>query len=365
MPTRERLTSRERVLTAMRRQLPDRVPYDLTHGLTPPRLDKFQRETGQKDPWDYFGTDARTVYLGVTRVQNDYSPYVGEVPQRAYLDEWGIVHIPTDSPDPNLAHLEGYVYPMQNLKTAKEILDYPLPDLDADYRYESVAREIQQTHARDLAALGEMEMTVFEAYWYMRTLEQTVVDFVDNPELATAALDRIVPMREVQAQRYAELGADVIRLGDDMGTQQGPLMSLPMWQRWIKPYLARVIAAAKRARPDVLIYYHSCGNMQWLIPHLIEIGVDILNPVQPEVMNPAELKIKYGDRISFWGTIGTQRTLPFGTPEHVRREVKERIETVGVGGGLLIDPAHIVEPEVPLANLQAMVDAVKEYGYYD
>lgn len=142
-------------------------------------------------------------------------------------------------------------------------------------------------------------------------------------------------------------------------------MSLPMWRRWLKPRLARVIAAAKRVRPDVLINYHSDGNMGAVIPELIEIGVDILNPVQPECLDPIELKRSYGERLSFWGTIGIQHTLPFGTPQEVREEVRTRIETVGAGGGLLIGPTHIVEPEVPLENIVAMVEAVKEYGAYD
>jgi len=157
---------------------------------------------------------------------------------------------------------------------------------------------------------------------------------------------------------------DIICLGDDVGTQQGMLMSLPMWRRWLKPPLARVIAAAKRVRPSVLINYHSDGNMEAVIPELIDIGVDILNPVQPECLDPVKLKQRYGQHLAFWGTIGIQHTLPFGTPQEVRAEVRTRIETVGVGGGLLIGPTHIVEPEVPLENIVAMVEAVNEYGVY-
>lgn len=107
-----------------------------------------------------------------------------------------------------------------------------------------------------------------------------------------------------------------------------------------------------------------CGDIREIIPDLIEIGVEILNPIQPECMDPAELKRKYGFCLSFWGTIGIQTTLPFGTPDDVRREVKQRIETVGRGGGLLIAPTHVIEPEVPWENIIAFVEAVKEYGIY-
>ena len=104
--------------------------------------------------------------------------------------------------------------------------------------------------------------------------------------------------------------------------------------------------------------------MEAVIPELIEIGVDILNPVQPECLDPVELKQRYGRHLAFWGTIGIQHMLPFGTPQEVRAEVRTRIETMGVGGGLLLGPTHIVEPEVPLENIVAMVEAVNEYGVY-
>jgi uroporphyrinogen decarboxylase len=112
----------------------------------------------------------------------------------------------------------------------------------------------------------------------------------------------------------------------------------------------------------VLVFYHSDGNILPIIPELIEIGVDILNPIQPECMDPAELKRMYGDKLSFWGTIGTQTTMPFGTPDDVRNEVCERIATVGKGGGLFLSPSHILEPEVPWANIEAFVEAERKYG---
>jgi uroporphyrinogen decarboxylase len=133
-----------------------------------------------------------------------------------------------------------------------------------------------------------------------------------------------------------------------------------MWRTWLKPRLARTITAARAVRPDVLVFYHSDGDVTAIIPDLIEIGVDILNPIQPECMDPVALKRAYGERLSFWGTIGTQSTFPFGSPEDVRREVRARIATVGVGGGLFLAPTHVIEPEVPFDNIVAFVEAVRE-----
>ena len=130
----------------------------------------------------------------------------------------------------------------------------------------------------------------------------------------------------------------------------------------MKPATAATISAAKAVNPDVIALYHSDGVIDEIIPELIEIGVDVLNPVQPECVDPVALKEQYGDRLSFWGTIGTQTTMPFGTPEEVRETVKRMIETVGKGGGLLVAPTHLLEPEVPWENIEAMIQAVKDFG---
>jgi uroporphyrinogen decarboxylase len=114
----------------------------------------------------------------------------------------------------------------------------------------------------------------------------------------------------------------------------------------------------------MLVEYHTDGYVEPFIPELAEIGIDVLNPVQPECMDPAEIKLKFGDRLAFSGTVGNQSTLPFGTPDEVRRVVKERIETVGRGGGLVLAPSHMLEPDVPWENIMAFFEAAEEFGHY-
>ena len=353
------MTSRERVLTAMRRRQPDRPPFDFSFGFSPAQIAVFRTRTGADDPYDYFGADTRMVWPGPTTLTTDYTPYLGAMPAGSTIDEWGIGHVPTTSRDGDHAHLEGFQYPMVSLETQADAADYPLPDLDADYRYDSVRVEFNDIQGRGLAAMAMLECTIFERAWYLRSMERLLLDFADASAFATTLLDRITEKRVVQARRYAELGADVICYGDDVGTQRGMLMSVRMWRTWLKPRLARTIAAARAVRPDVLVFYHSDGDVTAIIPDLIEIGVDILNPVQPECMDPVALKRAYGERLSFWGTIGTQSTFPFGSPEDVRREVRARIATVGVGGGLFLAPTHVIEPEVPFDNIVAFVEAVR------
>lgn len=353
------MTSRERVVTAMRRRPTDRPPFDLSFGMSTAQLASIRARTGADDPCDYFEADTRMVWPGPTRLTTDFSAYHGPLPPGTTVDEWGLAHVPTSSTDRDHAHLEGFRHPMLRLESAADAAAFPLPDVDAAYRYEPVRDAIEALHRRGLAAMAMLECTVFERAWYLRSMERLLVDFTDGSAFATTLLDRITERRMAQAAHYAHAGADVIAYGDDVGTQRGMLMSVRMWRTWLKPRLARTIAAARRVRQDVLVFYHSDGDVSAIVPDLIEIGVDILNPVQPECMDPAALKRAYGDRLSFWGTIGTQSTLPFGTPDDVRREVWTRIETVGSGGGLFLAPTHILEPEVPFENIVAFVEAVK------
>ena len=185
------------------------------------------------------------------------------------------------------------------------------------------------------------------------------MDFVEDSPFAEVLLDRITAKRVVQAERYATLGPDVIMFGDDVGTQRGMLMSPALWRRWLKPRLAQAIAAARAVRPEVLIAYHTDGDVTRIVPELIEIGVEVLNPVQPECMDPFALKRQYGDRLACWGVLGTQSVFPFGSPEEVRQAIRRLIAEVGNGGGLLLAPTHMVEPEVPWENIVAFVETVK------
>ncbi len=137
------------------------------------------------------------------------------------------------------------------------------------------------------------------------------------------------------------------------------MMSPATWRRFLKPRLAGFIADLKSRRPDLKIAYHSDGAIQPIIPELIDIGVDVLNPIQPACMDPAELREEYGHRLCFWGTIDEQLTLPFGTPDDVRREVASRLTHVGRHGGLILGPTHNVQLDTPLDNFWAMVEAVR------
>ena len=195
----------------------------------------------------------------------------------------------------------------------------------------------------------------------MRGMENLLCDMMSEDPMAEVLLDRVTDIAVQRAVSYAKAGADGIFLGDDIGMQHTIMMGKELYSEWLKPRLKRVIDAAKAVNPELLIFYHSCGHVTELIPQLIEAGVEVLNPVQPECMDFAKIHAEYGDRLSFHGTIGTQSVMPFGTPEEVRKKVFENLDIAGKKGGLYACPTHMLEPEVPLENVIAYIRACMEY----
>lgn len=352
------MSPRERVLAALRRQRPDRIPKHFD--LTPAQEEEFRRRTGSDDVSEHFNLEPRFVGISATSKPRDFSDYLRDVPDLDHHDEWGVGAISS-----GFHHFERMVHSLRNARTPRDIAAYPWPDVLAPYRWRSLLADVrcwqQRGHPVSAAPPGACGGSLFETCWYLRGQEQLLIDLYDNPDLATALLDTVNNTLIESSRRLAEAGVDILRLGDDVGSQRAMLMSPDTWRRWFKARLAAVIAIAKRVKPDILVFYHSDGNLEPILPDLIEIGLDILNPVQPECMDPAQIKREYGDRLAFWGTIGTQTTMPFGDPDEVRRVVKERIETVGPEG-LLLAPTHVIEPDVPWENIVAFAEAVEEYG---
>jgi len=350
---------RERILRAMRRQIPDRVPREAV--FTIPVEEEFRLRTYVSDYETYFGMDRRTVVFRRPQPPTDFSPYLEGVslPEGAFQDEWGNLVVKGFK-----YRTTDYVFPIRNLHSVAELNEYPFPDFRQDLCHAHLDAEVKSLHDRGLAVTGDLWGTFFERSWHIRGMDQLFFDFADNPDFANALLDKMFDLRIFMATRFAEAGVDILHTGDDLGMQHSLLMSVPMWRKWFKPRLAQVWAAARRVKPDILISYHSDGFIEPFIPELIEIGLDVLNPIQPECMDPSDIKRKFGDRLAFFGTIGNQTTLPFGSPEDVRREVQQRIETVGKGAGLVLAPSHLVEPDVPWENILAFFEAAEEYGYY-
>lgn len=273
------------------------------------------------------------------------------------IDQYGVAHEPGSAA---AFHMTKMYHPMGDLDSMEQILAYPLPDYtDADPAAQQEA--VRKAHEMDLVARGNMQCTIWETAWYMRGMENLMVDMMTEDPIAQALLDRVTNIAIKRAESYVRSGVDVLFLGDDIGMQHSIMMSESLYCTWLKPRLAKVIQAARAINPDVVVFYHSCGFVTPLIPHLIEAGIDVLNPVQPECMDFAEIHRQFGDRLSFHGTIGTQTTMPFGTPEEVRREVFKNLDIAGEKGGLFAGPTHLLEPEVPVENVLAYMQACQDY----
>jgi uroporphyrinogen decarboxylase len=353
------MTSRERVLAALQRRVPDRVPatlYEEVIGYVPAMAALLHEKCKGQPPGEYFQCDITSVALRPTRLSRPPGGRITPGPD-VDVDEWGIGWRAG-----GYLHYHEILHPMQSL-TASEIRDYIFPDLEAGYRFEGVKAEVERAHQRGLAVTG-YPGSIFECAWYLRGMPELFYDLASDPATADFLLDRITERVVAGAQQFAAADIDILILGDDIATQRGLLMSLPMWRGVFKPRLQRVIQAAKTVKPDLLIFYHSDGNVWDAIPDLIEAGVEVLNPVQPECIDPARVKEAFGERLAFFGTVSIQRTMPFGTPDDVRAEVKERIKTVGRGGGLLLAPTHVLQPDTPWENIVALFDAVREFGRY-
>jgi uroporphyrinogen decarboxylase len=192
-------------------------------------------------------------------------------------------------------------------------------------------------------------------------MEDLMMDMQGDEPAASFILDKITEEAVIRARSFVSAGADIIYLGDDIGMQRSIMMNLDLYRTWLKPRLKTVIDAAKKLNSDIIIMYHSCGYVTPFIEDLIEAGVDVLNPIQPESMNYREIVSAYGDRLSFHGCIGTQTLMPFGSPSEVKIAVRECLDTMGPKGGMMVAPTHVLEPEVPWENIIAYVEACREY----
>jgi uroporphyrinogen decarboxylase len=355
------MNAHERVLMTLHHQQPDRVPKYAR--FTPGAIGKFRPHLGDTDYRDYFDLDIRHVGLRPSKRMVDFRAYYEVLPPNVAFDDWGLPFVTGSE-----FHQRYPFYPLQHLQEPRQLDGYAWPDFSELYRHQHLEAEIERWHDLGYAVLGrEREISggfVFETAWQLRGMEALFIDFYQNPAFAAALLDRITDINAGVCARFVEAGVDILWLGDDVGMQNRMLMHPETWRHWLKPRLKSLIDSARAVRPDIFIFYHSDGYIDPIIPDLIEIGVDILNPVQPESMDAGQLKSQYGDQLSFWGTISVQTVLPRGTTKQVRAAVQHMTEVMGRGGGFVIGPCHYVQDDVPWKNVKALFEAILEFGSY-
>ena len=375
------MNSRDRVLCALNHEAPDRVPLFVgTSGVTSvlgPGYPRLRRHLGlpeiptrwlskkfgyvwmDDDALERLGSDGRPVQPGPA-----ISRLAREISTDSLVDEWGCPWVKRTGVD----YFEVTEAPLRDA-TIDDLARYPWPDLMAPSRFAGLAERCRAIQQAGYAAVLLTGVTLFEQAYMLRGVEECLMDLAGDQDFYLALQDHIKRLTiPYVSELCRQVGpyVDVICTGDDLGSQDATLMSPELYRRLIKPHEAEVLAAIheySRAK----IFFHSCGNIHALIGDLIEIGVDLLNPVQVSawaMADTARLKKDFGDRISFCGAIDTRRVLPRGTPHEVRAEVRRRINDLAPGGGYVAAAVHCLQPDVPPENIVAMGEAVREYGRY-
>ncbi len=363
------MTSKERLQMAMDHKEPDRVPYMVTFV---PEVAIALKEKYKKK-LEKIGKNIELKYQGMTELDILYdhdmllltygmsTGYYRDTDSDTYVDEWGIKwkKIYDDT-----INGKGYY---------TEIVEFPLADDSAidsyippnpDEENMGYADEIIKSYGKEKYICGIIDCSIFEAQKYLRGITQSLIDLVADKDLSHRIMDMSVEYHLQLGYKLIERGVDMLWLADDYGAEHTMIISPETFREMIKPKMGYMIDELRKRDKNVKIAFHSDGYIEPIIDDLIDVGVDLLNPVQPESMDPAHIKKRYGDRIALWGTVSTQSTLPFKGPKEVDEEVRERIRTCAPGGGLLLAPTHNIQLDVPFENIDAFYEAIEKYGSY-
>ena len=360
------MNSKERILLALNHQEPDRVPM----------VASFTSEFAQRLQ-NYLGFSQTPVESHDKRINHDIEATLGldiiqysvgmvaskyTFKEDEFTCEWGIKWQQVKY---NTRFGEGKY---------REIIEHPLSDDDKIKKYispdphrEELYKPLERVlniYGKEFCIMGVVVCTIFEGAWSMRGMEKLLIDMLLNEATANYVLDITFKYHLEVAKKLVQMGVDIIWLGDDVGSQKTMLMSPKLWRKYLKPRMSTICQELKKINPTIKIAYHSDGYIIPIIDELIEIGIDVLNPIQPQSMDPLYLKKRHGNKLSFWGSLDEQYTLPFGTSEEVKKEVIERIKTIAPGGGFIISPCQHVQLDTPLENFMAFINTVKEYGKY-
>jgi len=361
------LTHRERVQAALNHEIPDRCPMQIC--FTPEfnrRLSEYYRNKCTNDT--YSGEEEGEINLDLEFLTNQdmLLSWVGwkdetkitYTPGEEFYDKWGVLRKATEYSTPfgKGIYTELVGHPLAD---ESKITSYKCPDPNLPELYTGVESLIRK-YKKEYWIVGVAVTTMYETAWALRGFEQMFIDFITNPDLVNTIFDMTLNYHYTIAKNLVNRGVDMIWIGDDVGAQNRMLISPELWRKYFKSKMEVFISSLKKINPELKIAYHSDGYIVPIIAELIEIGIDILNPIQPRSMDPVEIKKKFGDKLCLWGTIDEQHTLPFTNPETVRNEIAERIRTVGRDGGLILSPTHNIQLDTPLENFFAMIDAIKQ-----
>lgn len=357
--------SRKRFYQTVNHKNADRIPLD---GWFAPslwnKLKKYCGITEDEQMLERLGIDFRTVVmmpafdfnwereaLPYNLIGLDEASYLTKkISKNLYQDEWGVqIKVKGDS-------WNYHYHPLQGKKDFKNL---KMPELSNPARFEQAKKRVEYYKEKYVLVAGVS--TLFRQGWILRGFVDFLQDLILNRKYIEELLDRLLEYFVLQTKMYIDTGIDVVQLLGDLGTQESTFLSPDMWREIFKPYLKELIDATRRG--EVRYFIHSDGNIEAIIPDLIEIGIELINPIQPECMNPVKIKRNFGKQITLYGTISLQKTLSCGSVSDVRNEIKERIKNCGADGGLILSAANAFTVDIPVENILAMYDAVQEMRF--
>ncbi|MBM3500528.1 MAG: hypothetical protein FJX74_17860 [Armatimonadetes bacterium] len=345
------LTPRERVALALEHEETDRVPIAMVcSGINPPAHAELETYLARER-----GISVAEYLEPLIDMAGVGPDYVGVEPEFG-CDMWGVRRDPVSYGAGSYYAISRH--PLAEAETVADIAAHPWPSADW-FDYTSVPDAIARARAKRDYCLMASNGNIFETAWYMRGFERILLDVALHPDLVHAIMRRVTDFWVAHFDRLlaaAAGGIDLVFTADDIGGQEGLLMSLPMWEEFIKPHHVRLNEVIHKHGAKVI--YHSDGAVMEAVPGLIDMGIDVLQALQFDAkgMDDERLKREYGDRLCFEGGISVQQTLPFGTAAEVAAEVRRRIDVLGRGGGYILGPSHAIQAGTPPENIVALFD---------
>lgn len=346
-------TPRERLLRYLRREAREGIPFDL--GFNPEAQRVFSARLGGKSEREYFGCPVRSLHPDLLAAKQEYpfeQFYPQGIPEGAFIDEWGICTTERHG----LVHV---LNPMKDFSDPEELKTYPFPDYSRPACYERARQAVEAWHAAGLPVIIKAERLIFAMGRDLRGYENHLMDYCIDPEFNEALLDRILACQKQMVAGMAATGADILWLSSDVASQTNVFLRPSLYHETVAWRMKALYEEARRVNPEILCAYHCCGNVEPIMEDILDFGIQILNPIQPESLDLARFKEKYGDRLILWGGLSVQNTFPRGTPEDVRAELENACRILGQDGGYVAAPCNEITEDIPWENLVAFVSAAR------
>lgn len=355
------MSSIDRVLAALSHQLPDRTPAALVGAdLITPEGDQIGSDAAS----ERLGSDVRFVRAEPTAVGRGFDEYLRSLPDDVFvgnLDQLRRYHAWNYRPERS-RQSPAAPSPLRNVRTVADLEGFQFPEFGGEASFSHLKEKVAAYHRRGLAVFAmppRLGGTLFEAAWRLRGFEEYLCELSQGHEVSLWLLDRLADLSSYYAGMIAAADADVLFIGDDVGEPVRLMISPDLWRRTIGPRMRRIIEAARAAKPAIHVCYHSDGCFTELLEHLIDIGVDAIEPVQPDVMDPALIKERFGRQLTLIGCVGTAWSWQHASEPEVRAEVRRRNEQLSCGGGLILTPAYDLMPCTPWGSVEAFFDEVR------